>query len=281
MATSTVNQVHGFTDPLTSGTMRKDNPDHFDTKMPRMYPILRHIHLYSVAKRGFQSNHVYYKGVLRGCGPTERFVLCYSVPDPPQQISVDCERGGKRIEVEPRDEAGWRVAIDILNPNNPSLDPYAKMGAKAAAMFCIGQGVDLIKLGLFPSLNSPPTEAELLKAEAARDESYDELITEAFQEQATNPQTFRAWLKANPDIHTAMTMRGVTADWATKSEIKQSCPNCGDVIKAGIAFHKSSAGVICILDPVRAAKAGVKAQQDDDEDEPRRGPGRPRKEPAV
>ena len=45
-----------------------------------------------------------------------------------------------------------------------------------------------------------------------------------------------------------------------------TCPNCGDVVKAGIAFHKSSAGVLCIIDKKRADEAGVS-----------RGPGRPRK----
>lgn len=257
MATSGIGAVHGFTDPLSAGTMKKENPDLFNTNMPRMYPILRHIFIYSVAKRGFQVNHCYYKGELRGCKPDERYVACYSVPDPPQQISVDAERGGKRIEVEPRDEAGWRVAIDILNPNNPSTDPYAKMGAKAAAYYATGQGVDLIKYGLFPSLNNPPTEAELLRAEKSRNESYDALVTDAFQERESNPQGFRAWLRDHPDIYVAMEMTGVEADWIKKSEIKMSCPNCGDSVKQGIAFHKSSAGVLCIIDRKRAGEAGV------------------------
>jgi hypothetical protein len=257
--TSAVKQTHGFTDPLTAPTMRSLNPDLFDTSMPRLYPIHRHIHLYSVARRGFKVSHPYFKGELRGCTNNERYVLCYSVPDPPQQISIDPERGGKRVEVEPRDEAGWRVAIDILNPNNPSLDPYMRLNAVQAAVFSVGQDVDLVKFGLFPSIHNPPTEEEIARAEQARDRSYTELVDEAFQEQATNPQNFRAWLKAHPDVNTAMEATGVTADWHAKAEMKQSCPNCGDTIKAGIAFHRSSAGVLCIVDKKRAAEAGVKS----------------------
>ena len=199
--------------------------------------------------------HVYYKGQLRGCEKGERYVKCYSVPDPPQQISVDAERGGKRVEVEPRDEAGWRVAIDILNPNNPSIDPYYQLNATQAAYFSIGQGVDLIRYGLFPSLNDPPTEAELLRAEAVRDKSYRDLVDEAFQEQASNPQNFRNWLKNHPDITTAMEMTGTEADWFKPIEMKQACPNCGQKVRAGIAFHVFE-GRDCILDWKRAYEAG-------------------------
>ena len=100
------------------------------------------------------------------------------------------------MDVEPRDEAGWRVAIDILNPNNPSTDPYFKMSAKQAAVFSTGEGQDLIRYGLFPSLNDAPTEEELLQAEAARDESYQKLVDDAFAERESNPQGFRRWLRS-------------------------------------------------------------------------------------
>jgi hypothetical protein len=276
----TIKQVHGFTDPLSASQMRTQNPDLFDTRLPRMFPIHRHIYIYSTARRDFPKKHVYWKqGALLGCHKGERYVCCGSIPDPPQQLSVDPDRGGLRVDVEPRDEAGWRVAIDILNPNNPSLDPYINLNSQQSALYATGQNVDLIRYGLFPSLNNPPKEEEILRAEKARDESYQRLVDEAFAEQASNPQGFRMWLRNNPDINTAMEALGITADWHTKSEIKATCPNCGDTIKAGIAFHKSSAGVLCIIDAERAAKAGVKMQE---EDEPqRRGPGRPRKEVAA
>jgi hypothetical protein len=266
-ANSTVARVHGFTDPLSAPVMNKDNPGMYDTRLPRMYPIHRHIYIYSTAKRDFEKKHVYFNGVFKGCGPNERYTLCYSVPDPPQQLAVDAERGDWRVEVEPRDEAGWRVAIDMLNPNNPSTNPYQRLDGRQTAMYSLGQNVDLMRFGLFPSLNNPPTEQEILRAEAERDKTYGELVDEAFQEQASNPQGFRRWLRNNPDIGTAMEALGLKADWHNKPEIKQECPNCGDTIKAGIAFHKSTAGVLCIIDVERAAKAGVKAE---------RGPGRPR-----
>lgn len=267
MATSAINKVHGFTDPLAAPVMRQGNPDLYDPAMPRMYPIHRHIHLYSVSGRTFKRSHPYFKGELKGCKPGERYVKCGSIPDPPQQISIDAERGGKRVEVEPRDEAGWRVAIDILNPNNPTLDPYWKPNAIQAAVFSTGDGMDLIRYGLFPSLNDPPKEEEIQRAEKVRDESYQKIVDDAFAEQASNPQGFRAWLRAHPWVTEAMDALGVVADWHKATESKMSCPNCGDTVKSGIAFHKSSVGVLCIIDEKRAQKAGVSPAVS-------RGPGR-------
>jgi hypothetical protein len=262
-ANAEIKGTHGFTAPLTQGLMKPSNPDMYDTNMPRMYPIHRHIYIHSVAKRDFDVKHVYYRGTLKGCKNGERYVTCYAVPDPPQQISVDAERGGKRVEVEPRDEAGWRVAIDILNPNNPSTNPYLKLDAKSAAFYSIGKDVDLIKFGLFPSLNIEPKEEELLRAEEARDKAYDELIQEAFQEQSSNPQGFRLWLRSHPDVFDAAEALGVEADFLVKKAVaKFACPNCGDSIKTGIAFHKGSAGVLCVLDWRRAYEAGAVKKED-------------------
>src|ERR1017187_1282422 len=103
--TAVVKQVHTFTDPLAASQMHTQNPDLYDTRLPRMYPVHRHIYIYSVARRDFPPRrHVYWKGPLLGCHKGERFVLCGSIPDPPQQLSTDAERGGKRVDVEPRDE---------------------------------------------------------------------------------------------------------------------------------------------------------------------------------
>ena len=52
---------------------------------------------------------------------------------------------------------------------------------------------------------------------------------------------------------------------------------------AGIAFHRSSAGVLCIIDAERAAKAGVYVEQDEPEikgeDEPQKHRGWPKGKP--
>jgi hypothetical protein len=39
------------------------------------------------------------------------------------------------------------------------------------------------------------------------------------------------------------------------------CPNCGERIKAGVAFHKQEEGTLCILDWKRAVASGVRTRQ--------------------
>lgn len=252
-----------FDNPQNQQLMKAFNPEMYDSNLPRMHSIHRHIFIHSVATRDFDIKHVYFKGTLHGCKNGERYVTPHAVADPPQQITVDAERGGTRVEVEPRDEAGWRVAIDMLNPNNPSTDPYFKPSPRQAALYSLGQGVDLIKYGLFPSLNKVPTEDELKKAEAARDETRQALVDEAFEEHASNPQNFRSWMRNHPDIHDAAESLGVEADFLVKKAVvKTSCPNCGDSVKSGIAFHKSSAGVLCIIDFKKAYEAGAIKKED-------------------
>ena len=47
------------------------------------------------------------------------------------------------------------------------------------------------------------------------------------------------------------------ADWHQKREVLAKCPNCGDDVAPGIAFHKSSVGILCVIDPEKAFKAGA------------------------
>ena len=80
----------------------------------------------------------------------------------------------------------------------------------------------------------------------------------------------------------------MNASWHLRTAIQEACPNCGDQINPGIAYHSSSVGGVCVLDWARTVKAGVKSRDDvpmearwwEEESEPEhRGPGRPRKNP--
>jgi len=42
-----------------------------------------------------------------------------------------------------------------------------------------------------------------------------------------------------------------------------SCPNCGDPIKDGIAYHRNSFGDKCIVDHARCVKLGIIKASDD------------------
>ena len=41
-----IKAVHGFKDPLSDSPMRAANPDIYETRLPRMFPVHRHIYLY-------------------------------------------------------------------------------------------------------------------------------------------------------------------------------------------------------------------------------------------
>ncbi len=218
-----------------------------------MRPPLRMIHIFSVAKRSFKRSNppLFPKLELRGCENGERYVLCTSVPDPILQACPDEGRGDTRLD----DNDGWIATIDLLTPGNFSMDPYA--GLSNPTYFANLSGMNLVCEGVFPSLNEVPTEEELKKAEDARNKRYHYLVTEARKLAAKSRVALNEFLDTNPDTHIAMDSLSLEADWHTKLEFKASCPNCGDQVKQGVAFHMSSLGMICILDAEKAFKAGA------------------------
>jgi hypothetical protein len=63
------------------------------------------------------------------------------------------------------------------------------------------------------------------------------------------------------DHHLAAEMFGQDVDWHKVTTPKIECPNCGEKIKEGIAFHYSN-GQKCILDWERAWLAGAVKKED-------------------
>ena len=253
MGTSSIVNYGGITDPLTRSVLKSENADNFRPIVNgrSMRDPMRTIYLYSVAKRTHVRSHSLFKKlVLTGCENGERYVRCASFPDPVQQICPDQERGGNRID----DVDGWMVAIDILNPGNFTMDPYH--GSGNPNFFANANGTNLIAEGVFPSLNEVPTEEEIKRAEDTRDKHYRYLTREALKLYAIGSKQGNEFVQRFPDVHMAMDALGLEAQWHQKNEVKQSCPNCGDSIKVGQAFHKSSVtDQLCVIDAMKAYKA--------------------------
>jgi hypothetical protein len=226
------------------------NPDEFNPDLGDLrYHVEKSIYIFSTAKRDFEISQPLFPGLkLKGCANGERYVLAAVIPDPVPQSSPDLERGGRRVDYHD----GWTCAIGLLNPESSSRDPF--IGSEGPT---ISIGMNYISQGLFPSMTNPPLEEHLRKAEAFRDRRYKWLTDGAFKAGAKSSKALSDYLTEHEDAHDAMDALGLTADWHQKRQVTRLCPNCGDSIPSSVAFHKSSTGILCVLDPERAFKAGA------------------------
>lgn len=246
----------GISSGESQKAIRGANRENFEIVIPAraIRAPIDHVWIHTVSRRDspLLMHLLFPKLVLTGCKANQRYVTCTKIADPILQVSPDTERGGTRLD----EEDAWRAVIDLLNPQNLTNDPYADTTA-ASAFVQTSQNCNLIAQGFFPSRNMVPTEAELLRAEKARDSRYRQLAQRATQLAATSTKQLQEYLLINPDVHDAMDALGMSADWHQAKKIMVQCPNCGDQIASGIAFHRSSSEVLCVIDAKRAFKAGV------------------------
>jgi len=253
-----------FEKGASAGDMKAKNPDEFGTSFGSQvrYHIDGEVFIFSCARRTFNVNQTLFPSTeLLGCLNGERFVLSATVADPIPQASPDLERGGKRIDYED----GWRAAIGLLHPEHPlGANGDWFTGADQGTM---SEGVNLIAQGLWPSRTNPPSEQDIRRAEAFRDKRYRRLTDLAFQKAARGSKHLADFLHEHEDVHDAMDALGLSADWhRSNRKVMASCPNCGDAITPGLAFHKSSVtDTLCIIDAERAyrAKAITKAEMEE------------------
>lgn len=243
----------GLDDKLTQSQNRKLNSEAFNPVISgrRMRDPIRTIYVYSVARRSFTISTLLFKKLkLQGCENGERVVRCTSLPDPFPQVCQDNDRGGSRID----DNDAWIAVIDMLNTGNFTLNPYH--GESNPNFYANTNGTNYMAEGLFPSLNAKPTEEEIKKAEDARDKHYRYLTKEAMRLYAIGAKQGNEYLQRYPDVHIAMDALCLQAPWHQANIVTITCDNCGDAIKQGLAFHKSSVtGNICVIDPLKAYRA--------------------------
>jgi hypothetical protein len=144
----------------------------------------------------------------------------------------------------------------------------------------LGKPADFTKVGLFISENEVPTEEEIAKAEQHRVDYLASLVNEADGYSAVNggQSTIningQAMTKSNiAQIHRdALKELGWTRDWGMNKNVQMaSCWNCGRSVLP--------TSVKCFHDGCGAPLKNEEAKQrfmNGDEEEPKRGPGRPR-----
>jgi hypothetical protein len=147
---------------------------------------------------------------------------------------------------------GRRIAMDIINPDNWSLNQDAVI----TQSFSVGQ--NLGKLGVFWSLNQVPTEEELAAATKRLESHYRFLLTEARTAETSNAAALPAVL--TPAHHAAADYFHETFNWHKKEVHLENCPRCGSPARVGAPFHPMEGGGLCIGDWDAAIKAGVRSR---------------------
>lgn len=173
---------------------------------------------------------------------------------------------------------GRKAATSLLNP---SAYPGTAWESQLQVWKTEDQyGNNLNALGVWWSLTKPDEtekldkELKLFKDRATR--TMNEMVSQAESYHANGDLKF-----ITPMMHFAMDYLGKQASWHMPHYHMITCPNCGAVVKEGIAYHKNDFGEKCIVD-VERYKAMLDRQKaleapDDVEGETETVPAEPRK----
>lgn len=256
---------------LSAGMSRGNNIDFQFTTQNYLYnrdPEF-YVYLYNVSEQTFEISRPPLirnaKFVGRKPGSTDRYVLVGRLPQPLliPKGNVD----SNEIDVVPQDSRVF--AMDIINPDNRTLDQDAFIDPKNIT----SQGNNHGAKGLFWSLNGPgakpsrynpnpqelPTEAEVIAAVKRMEAYYKYLLEQARACEVSKPADLQNLI--GPEHHIAADYFGEEHSWHGKRARTDFCPNCGERIKTGAAFHKTEEGTLCILNWDKAVKSGVRTRQ--------------------
>jgi hypothetical protein len=190
--------------------------------------------------------------------PGERYTLVTTLPHPINQPLM--RENGERY-IAPNDAR--RVAMDIVNPDNLTLDQDRKVDPSHN----FSEGNDFGRLGVFWSLQNPPTDEEIAKAVARKEAYYNARLEQAQVIETSDPRALNNYISTTD--HVAADYFGREFSWHRKMTRPEKCPRCGEPIQHGAAYHASGSlpGVICVISWQGAVNAGVKKLRDVPPDE--------------
>ena len=160
---------------------------------------------------------------------------------------------------------GRKAATSLLNP---SAFPGTNWDSQLQKWDSPDQwNNNLNDLGVWWSLTKPDEtekleeEIKIFKLRAMK--TMNALIKEAEEKAATGELKL-----ISPLMHFAMDYLGKQAPWHMTTHHMITCPNCGDPVKDGIAYHRNSFGDKCIVDMGRykemlAQQKAVEADEGD------------------
>lgn len=160
---------------------------------------------------------------------------------------------------------GRKYATSLLNPDTfPSTDWKAQLIEGTTGNNDMS-GMNMNAVGVFWSELTPddPKLQGVIKQFRERvDRTMDTLVKEGNRHNAEGRLA-----NISPMMHFAMEYFGLSAPWHMSHRHKTECPNCGDLVLEGIAYHRNASGDICIIDRERyeANVVTVKQQKDSGE----------------
>lgn len=211
------------------------------------------IYIFSIARKAFIIHRPPQFAVITfaACPKNREYIKVAVIPNVVNYRWIDSASG----ETRTLGEAGERVATDFLNPNNLGVDIWAQ--ADEQINWIDGGSDDLTRRGLFWSRNEQPFPIELERCRARMENHYKLLIAQA-DDLVQNGER----KSLTPEHHLAAEYFKIKTAWHSIAELQRNCPNCGEQIGDGIAFHRNSMGMICVIDWKRAIEAGVKTRED-------------------
>lgn len=239
-------------------------------------PAEYHLHVFNIAQREFTIRRPPLFPCIKipACPLGQPYILVAKIPNIVNEKYIISESG----KTANQGRAGELVANDLVNPANTSGDMWREINDENITWIDGGTD-DATRRGLFWTRNETPTEEELHKAKERMQRHYKGLLSRAETLSRQNKIDEISW-----EMHLAADHFRIRSTWHTVAELPEECPNCGEGIKPGVAFHTLANGALCVVDWRRAVAAGVVRKEDVPdgqvpEDEPvHRGPGRPRKE---
>lgn len=235
----TYNENHGATTLVTQD--RVQEPDY----LIYVYNILEQEHIVRQPPL-FATFHI------PACKKGEKFA--YTVL--PAFVNEVYQKAGT-TELTYKSIDGRKAATSLLNPG---AFPGIKWEGQVYDWKTDDQtGNNLNKYGCFWSLTRPD-EKEKLEAEI---KIFREIVRGTMEELIKEAETkYESGERKliTPRMHFAMDYLGKQAPWHMSMKHMISCPNCGDSIQEGIAYHKNAFGEKCIVDMERYLKSVVQTR---------------------
>jgi hypothetical protein len=237
---------------LSDGMTRANNIDwNFSTADYMLSrPADFFVYLFNIAKQEYKISRLplIKEMIIPARKEGEKYAVVTSLPSPFKFPKGNVDSNDIDIVVID----GRRMAMDIVNPDNLSLDQDAVI----TNSFSVGQ--NLGRLGVFWSTNEKPNETELAAATRRLEQHYRGLLTEARAVETSNPASLSAML--TPAHHAAAEYFHETFNWHKREVHLDSCPRCGQPAKVGAPFHALEGGGLCVGDWDSAIKAGVRSR---------------------